>query len=110
MAGPHGTADSDTDDNRSTATLERRLASRSQAAMDHPLKGRWWVRAMDGTRIEMGPGDILFGEDQGVRPLSDGPYKGKKGHDAGNVGDDEVTLLVIQSASPPEINKPCRYN
>ncbi|WP_332349331.1 cupin domain-containing protein [Asaia spathodeae] len=75
-----------------------------------PLKGRWWVRAMDGTRVEMGPGDILFGEDQDVHPMTEGPYKGKKGHDAGNVGDDEVTLLVIQSANPPEINKPCRYH
>lgn len=75
-----------------------------------PLKGRWWVRAMDGTRVEMGPGDILFGEDQNVQPMRDGPYKGKKGHDAGNVGDGEVTLLVIQSDAAPVTNQPCRYH
>jgi hypothetical protein len=23
-----------------------------------PLSGRWWVEAMDGTRVEMGPGEI----------------------------------------------------
>ncbi|WP_025824829.1 cupin domain-containing protein [Asaia astilbis] len=74
-----------------------------------PLKGRWWVRAMDGTRIEMGPGDLLFGEDQNVSPMLSGPYKGKMGHDAGNVGNEEVTLLVIQSANPPERDKPCHY-
>ncbi|GBQ71468.1 hypothetical protein AA103196_2785 [Ameyamaea chiangmaiensis NBRC 103196] len=75
-----------------------------------PLQGRWYVRAMDGTRVEMGPGDILFGEDQNVRPMPDGPYKGKKGHDAGNVGDDPVTLMVIQSANPPTIGRPCPFH
>ncbi|GAN94921.1 hypothetical protein Geu3261_0001_016 [Komagataeibacter europaeus NBRC 3261] len=75
-----------------------------------PLQGRWYVRAMDGTRVEMGPGDILFGEDQGVRPMENGPYRGKKGHDAGNVGNGPVTLMVIQSANEPVINQPCRYH
>lgn len=74
-----------------------------------PLQGSWYVRAMDGTRVVMGPGDILFGEDQDVRPMPYGIYKGKKGHDAGNIGDGPVTLLVIQSANSPVINRPCRY-
>jgi len=26
-----------------------------------PLSGRWWVEAMDGTRVEMGPGELSFG-------------------------------------------------
>ena len=75
-----------------------------------PLQGRWYVRAMDGTRVEMGPGDILFGEDQAVRPMANGPFRGKKGHDAGNVGDGPVTLMVIQSDAPSVTNQPCRYN
>ncbi|RFD21519.1 cupin domain-containing protein [Komagataeibacter melaceti] len=74
-----------------------------------PLQGSWYVRAMDGTRVEMGPGDILFGEDQNVRPMRTGPYRGRKGHDAGNIGDGPVTLMVIQSANAPVANQPCRY-
>lgn len=75
-----------------------------------PLQGSWYVRAMDGTRVEMGPGDILFGEDQNVRPMENGPYRGRKGHDAGNIGDGPVTLMVIQTVSAPVINQPCRYH
>lgn len=74
-----------------------------------PLQGRWYVRAMDGTRVEMGPGDILFGEDQAVRPMANGPFAAK-GHDAGNIGDGPVTLMVIQSDAAPVTNRPCRYN
>ena len=29
------------------------------------LSGRWWIESMDGTRIEQGPGEFSFGEDQG---------------------------------------------
>ena len=29
-----------------------------------PLSGRWFVETMDGVRVEMGPGEISFGEDQ----------------------------------------------
>jgi hypothetical protein len=29
-----------------------------------PLSGRWFVEAMDGTRVEMGPGEISFGGDR----------------------------------------------
>ena len=28
-----------------------------------PLRGRWWVETMDGTRVEMGPGELSFGEE-----------------------------------------------
>ena len=28
------------------------------------LSGRWWIESMDGTRIEQGPGEFSFGEDQ----------------------------------------------
>ena len=33
-----------------------------------PLSGRWFVETMDGARVEMGPGEMSFGEDQGTRP------------------------------------------
>src|ERR1700729_4281002 len=29
-----------------------------------PLSGRWFVESMDGTRVEMGPGELAFGGDQ----------------------------------------------
>ena len=39
-----------------------------------PLSGRWWVEAMDGTRIEMGPGEFSLGEDQNCQEM---PAAGK---------------------------------
>ncbi len=34
-----------------------------------PLSGRWFVESMDGTRVEMGCGEISFGADQGCRAV-----------------------------------------
>ena len=31
-----------------------------------PLRGRWRVETMDGVIVDMGPGDISFGGDQGT--------------------------------------------
>ena len=39
------------------------------------LSGRWFIESMDGTRIEQGPGEFSFGEDQGCTETA-----GKKGH------------------------------
>ncbi len=67
-----------------------------------PLSGRWWVEAMDGTRIEMGPGDISLGEDQGcVRDA-----EGRLGHRSGTIGDEPAKLMTIQLHVPP-VRKPC---
>ena len=30
------------------------------------LTGRWFVETMDGVRVEMGPGELMMGEDQGT--------------------------------------------
>ena len=70
-----------------------------------PLKGTWYVTAMDGTRVEMGPGDVSLGEDQMSRKDSQGHI----GHFAGNVGDDAVTLMVIQTNEQPTTDQPCRF-
>ena len=43
-----------------------------------PLSGRWFVEAMDGTRVEMGAGEISFGGDQHCRDLD-----GRRGHRSG---------------------------
>lgn len=56
-----------------------------------PLSGRWFVESMDGTRTEMGPGEISFGEDQGATCQD-----GKTGHRSGTVGPQECVLMLVQ--------------
>lgn len=56
-----------------------------------PLSGRWFVESMDGQRIEMGPGEISFGADQGTRAVS-----GRKGHLSGTVGSEPAVLWLAQ--------------
>ena len=57
-----------------------------------PLSGRWFVETMDGTRVEMGPGEVSFGGDQGTRPDAEG----RKGHVSGTVGDAPCRLMIVQ--------------
>jgi hypothetical protein len=56
-----------------------------------PLSGRWFVESMDGTRNEMGPGDISFGGDQNCKKRD-----GKIGHLSGTVGKEPAVLMVVQ--------------
>ena len=56
-----------------------------------PLSGRWFVESMDGQRVEMGPGEISFGEDQNTRNVA-----GKQGHLSGTVGDEPAVLMIVQ--------------
>ena len=69
-----------------------------------PLSGRWFVESMDGQRVEMGPGEISFGEDQNTREAN-----GRKGHLSGTVGDVPAVLMVMQFATPPTVALPCRF-
>ena len=69
-----------------------------------PLTGRWFVEAMDGTRVEMGPGEISFGEDQGCRAV-----EGKTGHRSGTVGSEPAVLMIVQFDSKRERTTPCRF-
>lgn len=48
-----------------------------------PLRGRWFIETQDGTRVEMGPGDIHFGHDQGTSEVD-----GTHGHRSGQLGDE----------------------
>ena len=66
-----------------------------------PLSGRWYVESMDGTRVEMGPGEIAFGEDQNTRER-----EGRKGHLSGTVGDEPAVLMVIQFDTARERTTP----
>ncbi|QNI55557.1 hypothetical protein SynBIOSE41_03074 [Synechococcus sp. BIOS-E4-1] len=45
------------------------------------------METMDGMVVEMGPGDISFGGDQGTR--------GRQGHRSWAIGDTPVELLLI---------------
>ena len=56
-----------------------------------PLSGRWFVEAMDGIRIEMGPGELSFGGDQHCTTID-----GRTGHLSGTVGDEPAVLMVVQ--------------
>lgn len=56
-----------------------------------PLSGRWWVESMDGTRVEMGAGELSFGGDQHCRAVD-----GRRGHRSGTAGDQPAALLLIQ--------------
>ncbi len=69
-----------------------------------PLSGRWFVESMDGTRVEMGAGEISFGEDQNTRPID-----GRRGHRSGTLGDQPAVLMVVQFDTPPVIGQPCRF-
>ena len=69
-----------------------------------PLSGRWFVESMDGQRVEMGPGEISFGEDKNTRPLN-----GKNGHLSGTVGDQPAVLMIVQFEAPATIARACRF-
>ena len=65
------------------------------------LSGRWWIEAMDGARIEQGPGEFSLGEDQGCRPIN-----GRYGHRSGTIGDAAAVLMTVQLHVPP-VRNPC---
>jgi hypothetical protein len=60
------------------------------------ISGRFFVETMDGVRVEMGPGEIAFGADQGCRCID-----GRQGHRSGVVGPDPVVLMLIQVDADP---------
>ncbi len=57
-----------------------------------PLSGRWFVETMDGHRVEMGPGEASFGQDQHCTPNAEG----RRGHLSGTVGGEPCALLIVQ--------------
>lgn len=69
-----------------------------------PLSGTWFVESMDGERVEMGPGAISFGEDQGCATRA-----GRKGHYSGTVGDEPAVLMIVQLDTKGPANDPCRF-
>jgi hypothetical protein len=69
-----------------------------------PLSGRWFVETMDGIRVEMGPGEISFGEDQNTRVVG-----GKRGHLSGTVGSSPAVLMLVQFDLAPTVASACRF-
>ena len=65
------------------------------------LTGRWFVETMDGTRVEMGAGELMMGEDQGTT--------GKRGHRSGTLGDQPCTMIVTGLDVPPTVGQPGRF-
>ena len=68
------------------------------------LSGRWFVETMDGQRVEMGPGELMMGEDQNTRERD-----GRKGHLSGTVGDQPCTMIVTGLDVTPTVNQPGRF-
>ncbi|GJE62584.1 cupin domain-containing protein [Methylobacterium trifolii] len=68
------------------------------------LTGRWFVETMDGHRVEMGPGELMFGEDQNTKARD-----GRKGHLSGTVGDAPCTMIVTGLDVRPTVNQPGRF-
>ena len=60
---------------------------------------------MDGTRVEMGPGEASFGNDQNCRPDA----RGCKGHRSGTVGNQPAVLMIVQLEQSPAPGQPCRF-
>lgn len=59
-----------------------------------PLSGSWWVETMDGQRVDMGPGDVSFGNDQDTK---DG-----KGHKSGVDGKEPCRMMIVQLDRVPD--------
>lgn len=57
-----------------------------------PLSGRWFVETMDGKRVEMGPGELSFGNDQNTRVDA----QGRRGHRSGAVGNQPAVIMLVQ--------------
>ena len=86
---------------RATRRLGRRLAREPRAAVDRRAVGALVSsRAMDGTRIEQGPGEFSFGEDQGCTETD-----GRKGHRSGTIGDVPCCLMTVQLHVDPAASR-----
>jgi hypothetical protein len=60
---------------------------------------------MDGTHVDLKTGDVWLAEDRDSKPDAEG----RVGHRSGNIGDDPVTLMVVQLETPPTVDQACRF-
>ncbi|SDL45698.1 hypothetical protein SAMN05216517_101205 [Janthinobacterium sp. OK676] len=61
------------------------------------LTGRWFIETQDGQRIEMGPGDIHWGED-----VSDSGATTQINHRSGQIGAHPCVQIMVQFSSKCE--------
>ncbi|NHA68600.1 cupin domain-containing protein [Phycicoccus flavus] len=61
-----------------------------------PVRGRWFIETQDGGRVEMGPGDIHFGQDQDTVEKEE-----RRGHLSGCVGNEPCFQMLVQFAQSP---------
>ncbi len=59
-----------------------------------PLSGRWFIEMQDGTRLEMGPGDIHWGAD-----LDGCEADGQRGQRSGQLGYAPCVQIMVQFQS-----------
>ncbi|MGB3548080.1 MAG: cupin domain-containing protein [Saprospiraceae bacterium] len=61
-----------------------------------PLSGGWYVKTMDGTRVDMQVGDYSFGADQNT--VRDD--EGRMGHQSGTIGNGPCRMMIVQLLDP----------
>lgn len=66
-----------------------------------PLSGRWFIETSSGQRVEMGPGDLHFGQDQDTE-------RGR-GHRSGTIGQEPCVQIMIQFKENPAAQAPSPF-
>jgi hypothetical protein len=69
-----------------------------------PLSGRWFIETQDGSRVEMGPGDIHWGQDIDTRSVDGG-----RGHRSGQIGAEPCAMLLVQLKTPYGAGTACPF-
>ncbi|MGZ5814202.1 MAG: cupin domain-containing protein [Xanthobacteraceae bacterium] len=70
-----------------------------------PLSGHWFIETQDGSRVEMGPGDIHWGQDIDTRAVAGG-----RGHRSGQVGAEPCVPLLVQYKTPHGAGMSCPFS
>lgn len=66
------------------------------------LSGHWWIETADGQRVEMGPGEIHWGRDQGT--------SGGRGHRSGQLGDEPCVQIMVRYEHAQGKPGPCPFD
>jgi hypothetical protein len=69
------------------------------------LSGRWFIETQDGNRVEMGPGDIHWGQDIGGKDID-----GNSGHRSGQIGSEPCVHLMLQFEPMPTVTSGCTFD
>jgi hypothetical protein len=75
-----------------------------EGTSDERKAPRRLLAPLDGSRAEMGTGEISFGGDQNCREV-----EGKRGHLSGTVGDMPAVLMLVQFDEMPAPRSACEF-